>query len=100
MHLGQVHQQVGRTEQALEYYENAMQVERQRESPNKVSLGRILNLIGNVYLQLGATTDMMKYYEEASRIFEANQEEGETLIVSGYNFYGLSKTNPLCVPVA
>jgi tetratricopeptide (TPR) repeat protein len=99
-HLGQVHQQLGQIEEALRYFNEALDIERRRVEPKYSSMGRILNLIGNVYLQLGRTEQMMKCYVEASRIYEKNQRAGETLVIAGYNFYGLSKTNPPCAPVA
>jgi tetratricopeptide (TPR) repeat protein len=99
-HLGQVHQQLGKTEQAIDYFQEALAIERRRNEPARRSLARILNLLGNVYLQLGRTSNMMECYIEAARIFESNRVSGETLVIGGYNFYGLSKTNPPCAPVA
>jgi tetratricopeptide (TPR) repeat protein len=99
-HLGQVHQQLGRFEKSLEFFQEALHIERRREGSCDKSVGRILNLLGNVYLQLGMTSKMMDCYVEASRIYESHQDWGETLIIAGYNFYGLSKTNPRCAPIA
>mmetsp|Transcript_2541 Transcript_2541/g.4291 ORF Transcript_2541/g.4291 Transcript_2541/m.4291 type:complete len:619 (+) Transcript_2541:1-1857(+) len=99
-HLGQVHQQLGQIEEAIRYFKEALEIERKRSECRFTSLGRILNLLGNVYLQLGRIEDMMDCYVEASRIYERNQRAGETLVIAGYNFYGLSKTNPPCAPVA
>jgi tetratricopeptide (TPR) repeat protein len=99
-HLGQVHQQLGHTEKAIDYFQEALDMERRRKEPVKRALARILNLLGNVYLQLGRTSEMMGRYAEASRIYESNRVSGETLVIGGYNFYGLSKTNPPCAPVA
>ena len=100
-HLGQVHQQLGRSEMSLKYFQEALDIERQRSETNEKSLARILNFLGNVYLQLGMADQMMECYVEASRIFEKHQQDwGETLVIAGYNFYGLSKTNPRCAPVA
>ncbi|KAG7369202.1 tetratricopeptide repeat protein [Nitzschia inconspicua] len=99
-HLGQVHQQLGQIEESLQYFNDALAIERKRPETRSSSMGRILNLLGNVYLQLGRTNEMMKCYVEASRLYEQNQKAGETLVIAGYNFYGLSKTNPPCAPVA
>jgi len=104
-HLGQVHQQMGQIDEALHYFNEALNIElktstNQMHSNKSGSMARLLNLLGNVYLQLGKTEDMMKCYAEASRIYETNQRPGETLVIAGYNFYGLSKTNPLCAAVA
>ena len=99
-HLGQVHQQLGYSEQAIQYFQEALDIERKRELPIPRSQARILNLLGNVYLQLGRTESMMECYTEAARIYESNRSLGETLVIGGYNFYGLSKTNPPCASVA
>lgn len=104
-HLGQVHQQMGQIDDALRYFNEALEIEvknsKKRNDSNKSgSMARLLNLLGNVYLQMGKAEEMMKCYSEASRIYEANQRPGETLVIAGYNFYGLSKTNPPCAPVA
>lgn len=99
-HLGQVHQQIGQVEVALSYFNEALEIERTRKDPIPCSMGRILNLLGNVYLQLGRTSEMMSCYVEASRLCDTTQSAGETLVIAGYNFYGLSKTNPPCAPVA
>jgi len=113
-HLGQVHQQMGQIDEALRYFNEALDVEvknlkkRERGADNSSSnnnsksgsMARLLNLLGNVYLQMGKAEDMMKCYTEASRIYEANQRPGETLVIAGYNFYGLSKTNPPCAGAA
>ena len=104
-HLGQVHQQMGQIDEALRFFNEALNIELKvstiRIDPNKSgSMARLLNLLGNVYLQLGKTEEMMKCYAKASRIYEANQRPGETLVIAGYNFYGLSKTNPPSAAVA
>jgi tetratricopeptide (TPR) repeat protein len=99
-HLGQVHQQLGQIEESLIYFKDALAIERKNAESRSSSMGRILNLLGNVYLQLGRINEMMECYVEASRIYETNQRAGETLVIAGYNFYGLSKTNPSCAPVA
>mmetsp|Transcript_111120 Transcript_111120/g.166394 ORF Transcript_111120/g.166394 Transcript_111120/m.166394 type:complete len:721 (-) Transcript_111120:92-2254(-) len=98
-HLGQVHQQLGHTEEAIEYFQEALGIERRRNQPAQRSLARVLNLLGNVYLQLGRAKEMMQCYVESSRIYES-MDGIEALAISGYNFYGLSKTNPLCAAVA
>jgi tetratricopeptide (TPR) repeat protein len=100
-HLGQVYQQLGHFEKALESFTSALEIERRRiGSDGKGTLGRLLNLLGNMYLQLGRVDEMMACYIEASRIYNADTQSDETLVVAGYNFYGLSRTNPPCAPVA
>ena len=101
-HLGQVHQQIGRLEESLKYFQKAVSIERRKQnlSGNIISLAKNLNLLGNLYLQLGMISEMMECYVEASRIYESNGESEATLVIGGYNLYGLSKTNPPCAPLA
>jgi tetratricopeptide (TPR) repeat protein len=101
-HLGQVYQQLGHMEKATEYLKSALDIETKRnETGRDRALARLYNLLGNVHLQLGQTEEMMRCYSEASRLYERPpSQSGETLVIAGYNFYGLSKTNPPCAPVA
>jgi tetratricopeptide (TPR) repeat protein len=99
-HLGQVHQQLGQTEQSIKYFKEAAGIEKRLGKSGNLSLARIQNLLGNVYLQLGMTTEMMECYVEASQIYQTNRASGATLVIGGYTFYGLSKTNPPCAPTA
>ena len=98
-HMGQVMHQVGDLQHALEYFREALEIERRREDGD-MSVAKILNLMGNIHLQQGHVCQMMDCYSEASRIYERQQHSTETLVVAGYNFYGLSKLHPACAPVA
>ena len=106
-HIGQVLQKLGRLGEAVKFFSEALELERQAAHGKKEAgseIGKILNFIGNVHLQQGNTKEMMDCYIEASRIYEANrygaQGLEETLVISGFNFYGLSKMHPPCAPVA
>jgi len=101
-HLGQVYQQLGHMEKATEYLKSAVAIESKRtESGRERALARLYNLLGNVHMQLGQTEEMMSCFTEASRLYERlSVRTEEALAIAGYNFYGLSKTNPPCAPVA
>ena len=102
-HLGQVFHNCGHLDEALEYFYEALQIERKRYNEgkdNKMSIGKLLNLIGNVSLQKGDASETMKCYIEASRLFEELNLPGSTLVIAGYNMYGLSKMHPPCAEVA
>jgi tetratricopeptide (TPR) repeat protein len=100
-HIAQIHQQLGDLQTAMEYFLEALDIERKREGENTlVPVAKILNLAGNIHLQQGNVSEMMHCYVEASRIYQARQQSGEALVITGYNFYGLSKMHPLCAPVA
>jgi tetratricopeptide (TPR) repeat protein len=98
-HLGQILQQIGSLDEALYYFCEALEIEKKKKK-NDISIAKILNLIGNIYLQQGKVAPMMEKFTEASRMMEMCGNAGEALVIAGYNFYGLSKTNPPCAPVA
>jgi tetratricopeptide (TPR) repeat protein len=101
-HLGQVHQHLGHLEKAIEYFTMALDNEGY-ETGRERSVARLYNLLGNVYLQLGQTKEMMHCYIEASRLYERlpSLPSGDNSVaVTGFNLYGLSKSNPPCAPVA
>jgi tetratricopeptide (TPR) repeat protein len=98
-HLGQVLQQIGDLDGALRYFKEALAIE-QRKNPDDISVSKILNLIGNMYLQKGEVGPMMKSFTDATRTLEKCGNAGESLVIAGYNFYGLSKIHPPCAPCA
>ena len=98
-HIGQVMQQVGKLEEALTYFHRALAVE-QKFKKDHVSIAKILNLIGNIQLQEGRVEEMMQSFTEASRILERRGSTWESLVIAGYNFYGLSKAHPKCALIA
>lgn len=107
LYLGQKHHQAGELDDALEWFNEALCIERNRKEPSKSSVAKILGLIGNIHLQKGEIEDMMKCFSEASRLFEGStliegspSIEEATLVIAGYNFYGLSKIHPPCAPTA
>eukprot|EP00538_Stauroneis_constricta_P012701 CAMPEP_0119547754 /NCGR_PEP_ID=MMETSP1352-20130426/1792_1 /TAXON_ID=265584 /ORGANISM="Stauroneis constricta, Strain CCMP1120" /LENGTH=1156 /DNA_ID=CAMNT_0007592773 /DNA_START=107 /DNA_END=3577 /DNA_ORIENTATION=- len=80
-----------------------------------LGLAKIWNLIGNLYLQQGCVPEMMEAFSEALRLIDSlraladeaspdassrtsnndSRSNGiNSLLIAGYNFYGLSKTNP------
>jgi tetratricopeptide (TPR) repeat protein len=96
--LGLLHQHNGELPIALEYFTEALELERQRCNGTKsVFTAKLLNLIGNIHLQRGNAKDMMKCFVEASYICEGNLH---SIAVAGYNFYSLSKLHPECAEVA
>jgi hypothetical protein len=43
---------------------------------------------------------MMGCYIEASKLYASNPHQDETVVIAGYNLYGLSKIHPPCAPCA
>ncbi len=98
-HIGQVYQALGNLDGARECFVEALQIERKKNN-HEISVAKILNLIGNIYLQQGKVDLMMKSFVEAARMLEYSVGNCESLVISGYNFYGISKTNPPCAGTA
>jgi tetratricopeptide (TPR) repeat protein len=98
-HLGQVYQALGNLDSALECFHEALQIGKKKYGQD-ICIAKLLNLIGNIYLQQGKVDLMMQNFIEASRILEGNDGNRENLTIAGYNFYGLSKTNPPCAATA
>merc|ERR1712151_1178013 len=90
-HLGLIHQQRGDLEDALKYFSEALEIERTKETKSQIAVGKLLNLLGNIYLQQANIPKMMECYAEASRIYRDFAQHNDTLVIAGYNFYGLSK---------
>mmetsp|Transcript_26222 Transcript_26222/g.72356 ORF Transcript_26222/g.72356 Transcript_26222/m.72356 type:complete len:741 (-) Transcript_26222:95-2317(-) len=99
-HLGLVHQQRGELDLGLKYFTKALEIERQRSredataTSSHIAVGKLLNLIGNIHLQQANIADMMECYSEASRIYRDWAQPNDTLVIAGYNFYGLAKLHP------
>lgn len=98
-HLGQVHQALGNLDDALECFDEALQIQKKKHA-HDICVAKTLNLIGNIYLQQGKVGMMMQNFIEASRNLERTAGHDESLVIKGYNFYGLSKTNPPCAGTA
>jgi tetratricopeptide (TPR) repeat protein len=109
-HLGLVYQQTGQLDEALQYFSEALEVERLRKrKKNVVAIAKLLNLIGNIHLQQANIEEMMTCFTEASRVYrqyhsaqppQAPPQQIESLVIAGYNFYGLSKLYPTCAQAA
>jgi tetratricopeptide (TPR) repeat protein len=98
-YLGCLHQERGEIEQALDYFSEALEAERTRTG-NAVIIGKLLNLIGNIHLRCGNISSMMQCYTEAARLLRGSGMGNEALIISGINYYGLSKLHPPCAAQA
>jgi tetratricopeptide (TPR) repeat protein len=93
-HLGLVYQERGELDEALKYFNDALEIERTKGGKYNVSVGKLLNLIGNIHLRRANVDEMMKCYTEASRLYRDGGLVNESLVIAGYNFYGLSKLHP------
>jgi tetratricopeptide (TPR) repeat protein len=78
--MGAVYSVLGKTQEALSYYEQALAI--RREVGNRGGEGAALNNLGGVYNVLGEKQEALSYYEQAlviSREIGDRGGEGETL---------------------
>jgi len=100
-HLGQAYQIRGTLDEAVTCFKEGLQIERRTGSKDKVVIRKLLNLIGNIHLMRAQVPEMMESFVEASRIEEAQQGDFRTaLLVTGHNFFDLSRISPQCAPIA
>ena len=99
-HLGLVHQRRGELEESLIYFRDALEIESKRDGADQLAAAKLLNLMGNIYLQTADVSKMNECFAKASRIYTENGQPQSSLVIAGYNFYGLSKLHPRCAPVA
>lgn len=99
--LGRLHQRRGELEEALYYFQEALEKLRSRGEAATFAVAKFLNLVGNVHLQRANISEMMRSYTEASRIYrETATPTNETLVIAGYYMYGLTKLHPPCASAA
>jgi hypothetical protein len=59
-----------------------------------MAIAQILNHIGNLYLQRGDTKQMINVFADALRLIRRAGHNESELVISGFNFYGISKLHP------
>lgn len=96
-YLGSLYHSRGELDESLSYFKEALELERSKKGSNHLCVGKILNLIGNIYLQRGIVDKMMDAFSEATRIYNLHNE---SLVIVGFNLYGISKLHPECAEVA
>jgi tetratricopeptide (TPR) repeat protein len=95
--LGAIHQENGDFEEALKYYKQALDLELKKVAGARddSSIGMLLNIIGNIHFQCANIGTMMQCLIQASRIFrQLNDHDRESITISGYGFYYLSRMCP------
>jgi tetratricopeptide (TPR) repeat protein len=96
-YLGSLHQVRGESDEALRYFQEALELERSSKGNQHLRVGKLLNVIGNICLQKGYIDQMMDCLIEAARICNIHDE---SLVVAGFKLYGISKLHPECAKVA
>jgi len=95
-HIGRVYQTRGELHEALECFEEAVELRMTREQPERDHFGiaQTYNDIGNVHLQMGHTFELMEAFANATRQFRMAGQSEEELVITGFNYFGLSKMHP------
>lgn len=79
--LGWIYNDLGRKQQALEYYNQAMKIN--EELANYSEKGRILSNIGSVYDGWGERVQAVEYYNQALHIYqETGDQKGEGWVLN------------------
>ena len=106
LRVAQVHQRRGELDEALRYFQEALELQRYSSvgQADYTAIVQTLKSIGTVYLQRGDAGNMMQCFTEALRILQAENKSSEPpnnlLGVCGLNFYELSKLHPEAAAVA
>jgi tetratricopeptide (TPR) repeat protein len=100
-HLGQAYQNNGQLERAAECFERGLQIERDGGKDTIVTR-ELLNLIANIKMMLASVDEMMESFVEASRLQKPGEKADfmDFLLVTGHNFFDLSRLHPKCAPTA
>lgn len=98
-HLGSIYFSSGRFEEALQHFQNALTLQQKQEKRNFRSEAQLLNQLGNLHLQNGKVSDAIESYIQAARILKAGDSD-QTLHISGYNYYQMTRLHPPAAAVA
>jgi tetratricopeptide (TPR) repeat protein len=98
--LGYIYQQNGEIDEASFYFRKALELQKRKIGGGNEIIGKLYNLIGNIYLQKAEVKEMMECYIAAARSYQRGRDRNETMVISGYTFYSLSKLHPQCAQVA
>lgn len=100
-HLGQAYQIRGQLEEAADCFQQGLAIEKNNGKNDTVIIRKLLNLIGNIHLMRARIPEMMDAFVEASRIEEEEHSDFRTaLLVTGHNFFDLSRLHPQSAPAA
>jgi len=95
-HLGLVHRQRGYLDHALDCFQKALCIELRQSQLSLPNIAKLYNVMGNIHLQRAEVEEMMHAYAQSVRFGHTERD----FIISGYNFYGLSKLHPPCAGAA
>lgn len=108
--LGYIYQQNGELDEARNYFTQALELNQSKYASNSSGpaksqiIAKLYNLIGNIHLQKAEVEPMMNCYVKAARSYQdtmsGTSANNETMVISGYTFYAISKLHPQCASTA
>lgn len=100
LHLAAILQQLGRLDEAALHYREALGKLQKKKVRDFLREVRLLNLLGNLYLQQGDVANAIETLTNATRSLRVNNLSDDSFLISGLNYYSLSRMHPPCASVA
>jgi tetratricopeptide (TPR) repeat protein len=91
--LGVVKRNQGKYEEAIGFYEKALEIDQKNLAPTHSDLAASYNNIGMVYDNMGEYSKALSSHEKAIEIFEKTLPENYPLLATSYNNIGLVYMN-------
>jgi tetratricopeptide (TPR) repeat protein len=112
--LGEVNKHAGKTAEALQCFQESLEIERSlsnnpsrvvgrrphSSSPDPAAMARTLTEIGNIHLANGDVVPMMDAFNEASRLYRSAGLSPHNIVVSGQHAYAIDFSFPEAAPAA
>merc|ERR1712154_160724 len=90
-HIAIIHEGRGELDEAIKCFSETIEILKKASKQDNGAVARTLNRLGNLYLQLGQTRNMIDALSDSIRCFHLDGIRGDTVHVSGFEFYSLSK---------
>ena len=87
--LGLMKYNQGAYEEAINFYEKAIEIYKKTRFPNDINLGMFYNDIGLVYAEMGEYTKALSYYEKSLKTKQQSLTANDPHLASSYNNIGL-----------
>ncbi|CAF1194029.1 unnamed protein product [Rotaria magnacalcarata] len=87
-HLGYLKDQQGKYQEAVKFYEKALEIDRKTLPEDDASLAPTYSNIGEVYKNMGENSKALEYYEKSTKIFEISLPPNHPDLATSYNNIG------------
>ncbi|CAF1432133.1 unnamed protein product, partial [Rotaria magnacalcarata] len=87
-HLGYLKDQQGKYQEAVKFYEKALEIDRKTLPEDDASLAPTYSNIGEVYKNMGEYSKALEYYEKSTKIFEISLPPNHPDLATSYNNIG------------